>query len=137
MNPRDQAYLQAIADGAFVSFKSVVTTGRGKLLKKDITEIADGRVYTADRALDEGLVDSLGYLQDAWQDAATSAHVSNPQVTKFDERPSLLDLFAAESSFHHGGAGASNVTVNGVNVDVNAQSLEGLMTPRLMYLWRP
>ena len=94
---KDRAYLQAIADSAFARFKSVVQTGRGANLKGDISTIADGRVYVAHEALSAGLVDELGYLDDALKYAAMKAGLSSPTVVKYQDAPSFLDLIGAGS----------------------------------------
>ena len=46
-------------------FKKHVTDNRGKKLKKPIDEVAGGRVYTGQQAVELGLVDKIGTLQDA------------------------------------------------------------------------
>ena len=46
-------------------FKKHVTDNRGKKLKKPIDEVAGGRVYTGQQALELGLIDKIGTLQDA------------------------------------------------------------------------
>lgn len=135
-NPRDSAYLQAIIDSAFARFKQVVTTGRGSALKLGIGQIADGRVYTSDRAVSEGLVDSIGYLEDACQYAAATAHVTKPQVVRFEEKLSLFQLFGDDAEAINVTRWASSgISVNGLTVD--QATLDRFLRPRLLYLWRP
>ncbi len=50
---------QSIVDEKYDRFVSVVADGRG-MAEKDVLALADGRVYTAEQALDNGLVDELG-----------------------------------------------------------------------------
>jgi protease-4 len=135
-NPRDDAYLQAIIDSAFTRFKEVVGKGRGSALKLKIEQIADGRVYTSERALSEGLVDSVGYLDDACQYAATTAHIAKPQIVRFEEKLSLFQLFGDDSeAMHLAPSASSGVSVNGVKVDQN--TLDRFLRPRLLYQWMP
>ncbi len=47
------------------TFKKRVTDGRGARLKKDLEQIAGGRVFTGEQALEIGLVDELGGLTEA------------------------------------------------------------------------
>jgi protease-4 len=63
--PEEKAYMQALADSAFVQLKKVVTQGRSSKLKGSIDEVANGKVYTAGDALGLGLIDQIGYLSDA------------------------------------------------------------------------
>ena len=125
--------MQQLADSAFVQFKKVVSQGRSSKLKGDIEQIANGKVYTAGEAEKLGLIDQIGYLHDA-QDVATSrASLSNPTIVQYQEPPSLMNLFLSSKN-RTGEAGAVNV--NGVNVNVDANLVHELMTPRPMYLWR-
>jgi protease-4 len=137
--PEDRAYLQDIADKAFAQFKGVVKkgrTGKSKFDPAKLGEIANGKIYMADDAKALGLVDDIGYLQDAYKHAATQAGVSNPTVVRYQDPPSLLGaLMSGKSNVGAAqGAAAGSVQINGINV--NARDLHELMTPRLMYLWR-
>src|SRR5439155_2544986 len=67
-DPKDREYLQDIADKAFVQFKSVVKQGRvghAKFDVKKLDQIANGKIYMAEDAVANGLVDEKGYLSDA------------------------------------------------------------------------
>jgi protease-4 len=65
MQPAERAHLQAILDDMHARFKDVVAQGRPNLDAKRIDALADGRVYSADQALAQGLVDAEGSLEDA------------------------------------------------------------------------
>lgn len=135
--PEERAYLQDIADKAFAMFKGVVATGRKGKLTKPLSEIANGKIYTAADAQALGLVDKIGYLRDACQYAAKTAGLSRPNVVRYEERPSLFDALSGKSNVSGASAqaGQSSVTINGINI--NADDIRDLLTPRLMYLWRP
>jgi protease-4 len=64
-SPAERAQMQAFMDEIYGVFKQHVTDSRGKRLKKPLDEIAGGRVYTGRQALELGLVDKLGTLNDA------------------------------------------------------------------------
>jgi protease IV len=133
-NAEDTKYIQDLADKAFAQFKDVVARGRNGKLKKPLEEIANGKIYLAADALALGLVDQVGYPQDAYEHAATKASLTKPSVVKFQEQPTLIDLLTSRSTTADRNAAAQGVTVNGINVD--AKGISELMTPRLMYLWR-
>ena len=46
-------------------FLQVVAAGRRNLDPDRIRKAADGRVYTAQQALEAGLVDQIGYLEES------------------------------------------------------------------------
>jgi protease-4 len=57
-----------------------VEKGRGYRLRKPIDQIAGGRVYTGKQALDLGLVDHLGGLEQALDHAAAKAELKDYDV---------------------------------------------------------
>jgi protease IV len=57
--------MQAWMDEIYGVFKGHVVAARGDRLKKPIDELAGGRVFTGKQALELGLVDKLGTLDDA------------------------------------------------------------------------
>ena len=77
------------------TFKKRVTDGRGKALKGDLEPLAGGRVYSGSQALEIGLVDEIGGLQEAIAHASASAKLDNPEVKLLPEPKSGLEgLFA-------------------------------------------
>ena len=56
--------MQRIADDAYEQFTGIVASARQKSIE-EITAIADGRIYTAKQAKSNGLIDSIGSLEDA------------------------------------------------------------------------
>ena len=137
-NEEHRKYIQDIADKAFQQFKDVVAKGRQTKLKKPLTDIANGKIYMAADAAALGLIDKIGYIQDAYDHAATQAKLSNRTIVKYHDPPSFMDaLLSGKANVSAGAAGAAggqNIQINGVNI--NAGDLHDLMTPRLMYLWR-
>lgn len=128
--PEARAYLQGLVDQAFTTFKKVVTTGRGKSLAKPIDEIANGKVYSADEAKALGLIDAIGYDDDAYAKAATLAGVTKPEVVKFDRIPSLVEALSGGRDAKFSGK------IEGVHVDIDNSVVEQFVSRRPMYLWR-
>lgn len=73
-------------------FTDRVKQGRGKRLAKDIEELAGGRVYTGRQALELGLVDKLGGLQDAIKFAAANANLPDYEVRVLPEQKNFIDM---------------------------------------------
>ena len=66
-------------------FKAAVSAARGIPLEK-VDEIADGRIYTGEQALELGLVDELGTLNSAVKAAAEMAGIKGePKVKEIEE----------------------------------------------------
>ena len=97
MTPEERAILQQYVDESFVRFKEVIGMGRPKFREKpaDLDQLATGRIFTAQQAKQNGLIDEIGFVEDAIARAIELAHLSadNVRVVTFKQTPSLLDLF--------------------------------------------
>jgi protease IV len=129
--PEETAYIQSICDQAFAQFKSIVVAGRAGKLAGKIDNIANGKVYTAKEAKSLGLVDAIGYADDAYAYAASKAGLTKMHVVRYSDPAGLLDLLRSQSNLGHPSA-----TVNGVNINIDKDAITAILTPRLMYLWR-
>lgn len=65
LTTEERAQLQAIVDDLHARFREVVVRGRPALGPERVDALADGRVYSAPQALENGLVDRIGNLNDA------------------------------------------------------------------------
>jgi protease-4 len=77
--PAEREKLQAWMNEIYDVFKGHVTAIRGKRLKKNLDELAGGRVFTGRQALDLGLVDRIGTLDDAIRHVARQANLKEKQ----------------------------------------------------------
>lgn len=62
MSPEEEAQLQSVIDRFYQRFVQVVDAGRPALSTEQVRQLADGRIFSADQALEAGLVDRLGTL---------------------------------------------------------------------------
>lgn len=75
-------------------FKEAVVENRKGKLKVDIDRIADGRIFTGHQAVEIGLVDRLGNLEDAINEAAKLAGIKGkPVVVELKKEQPLLKRF--------------------------------------------
>jgi protease-4 len=122
----EREILQSLVDGMFARFKAIVKEGRPKLDDAAIAKVATGRIFTAEQAKDAGLVDRIGFLEDAVTRAVELAGLDDEtaRVVKYTKPKGLLDEVLGGQS---PGAGASLAT------------LAELATPRAWYLcsWWP
>ncbi len=92
MGKEERMILQGVLDDVHEQFIKAVAEGR-KMLPDDVRRLADGRVFTGRQALEVGLVDELGNLEDAIKVAARLAGIKGePEVVSKKERFSILDL---------------------------------------------
>jgi len=86
LNPLVKQSLQMTIDNGYNVFISKVAEGRG-MRSEAVEKIAQGRVYSGTTALNIGLVDKLGSLQDAIRSAAAKAGLDDYEI---DYRSRLL-----------------------------------------------
>jgi protease-4 len=93
MTPEERRYWQSMVDEIYEGFVDVVAQGRG-LAEEEVRKLADGTVYTGRMALKLGLIDSLGYEDDAIVKAAELGGIEGePRVVEYSAPPGLFDLF--------------------------------------------
>lgn len=100
----ERAKLRQYMEEIYEVFKGHVTKARGEKLTKPLEEMAGGRVYTGAQALELGLVDRIGGLDDALKFAADQANLGTFDIRVIPEPPSIFDLFmggAGEEEYIH------------------------------------
>lgn len=93
MDPDEKALLQAVVDNVHQQFVRAIVKGRN-LSTERVSEIADGRILSGEQALAYGLVDRLGNLEDAVEEAGKLGGIEGePEVVRPpEEKLSLIDL---------------------------------------------
>lgn len=89
LESEDRAIMQELIDDAYNQFVKIVSEGR-KMNKRRVRQLADGRIYHARKALAVGLVDKVGYLDDAFQTAKQLANLEKASLVRYEVRPNLL-----------------------------------------------
>jgi protease-4 len=91
MTEPEKRFFQAAVDSIYHTFKTRVSEGRKKDIEY-IDTIAQGRVWTGSHAVQIGLVDRIGTLQDAIASAARMAELKDDyRVSEYPEKKSFLN----------------------------------------------
>jgi protease-4 len=120
LTPEERSRWQAVIEPAYERFLRVVAQGR-KLPLDRVRPAADGRILTAQEALDLKLVDQIGYLDDAVREAWRLARVESTRVIRY----------AMPFSFAEALPGLATRAPA-----LDPQSLLRATSPRLLYLAR-
>ena len=90
---KERKLLQSLVDDMFDRFKEIVKAGRPKLDEAAVEKAATGQIFTAKQALDAGLVDRIGFLEDAVSRAVELAGLteSTARAVKYTKPKGLLD----------------------------------------------
>ncbi|HKH62558.1 MAG TPA: signal peptide peptidase SppA [Flavitalea sp.] len=92
LTPIQKQYIQNEVDTIYHDFKSRVSEGRKKSMAY-VDSIGQGRVWSGSRALQLGLIDRIGGLNDAVASAATLAKVKDYRLREYPEPPGLFDKY--------------------------------------------
>ncbi|MHC4561576.1 MAG: S49 family peptidase [Planctomycetota bacterium] len=140
---RETAYWRSILDNFQDKFEKVVRDGRGhrlnpqtvsleivtgegesaKTVTVEDTEPFNGKIYLADRAKELGLIDTIGYQDDAVAKAAELASLDEPNSMQYSRRRSMMDmlLFGGESA---------------PALRLGTELLDDLQTPQFLMIWK-
>lgn len=129
MTEEERAIFQGVIDFFFERFLTVVRAGRPHLSPEQIRKLADGRIYSGEQAKALGLVDAVGYLDDAIELAKAQAKVAEARVVTYrrpgEYRQNIYSKLA-------GGVGGLMGWTN-----LGLASLVRGGAPQFMYLWMP
>ncbi len=84
------ASLKRNSEGTYNEFKSRVMTAR-KISPDKINSIAEGRIYSAEDALELGLIDQMGSLDFAVAKAAEMANISDYKIENYPHKLSFFE----------------------------------------------
>lgn len=128
MTAEERTIFQGLIDSFYQRFLSIVQDGRPNLQMDQIKKLADGRIYTGDQAKAAGLVDEIGYLEDAIGLAKKKAGLTEARVVTY-KRPGEY------SNNVYSKLMAPSPLVSLGNLDLMSFVRGG--TPQFMYLWMP
>jgi len=159
LRPEDQAILQNVIDTLYERFVGIVAESRHGLSgmsKEELKRIADGRVYTAQEALDLKLIDTIGYMEDAIKLAKKEAGITHEAKVITYQRPSQhkstiysrsssasrpLSLSLAAMPLATSSLAGASLLAGLKNLPISDLSGSGLsvknLSGRFWYLWTP
>ena len=128
LTEEERAIMQGLVNQFYDRFVDVVSKGRG-LPPEQVRKIADGRVYSAPQAESLGLVDEIGYLEDAIAEAKLRAGICDADVVCYDRNPGCRHTMYAS---------APNIPSEiKVKLEVPGLNLNALSSTTFLYLWQP
>jgi protease-4 len=90
ITPEEREIFQALVDESYAEFVDVISSGRG-IPEDRVREIADGRIYSGERARELDLIDSFGGLDEAANIAEELAESGDTTVVRYVQPPSFTD----------------------------------------------
>ncbi len=120
--PEEIQYMRdKVITPALERFIEVIAEGRKSTLTiEEIRKLADGGIFGAKEALEEKLIDKIGYLDEAIELAKLLAEIDKAKVVQYRKPFSFTDFFSYRKS---------NL------LNLNRATLYELGTPQILYLW--
>ena len=128
MTTEERAIFQGLIDTFYQRFLTIVKEGRSNLQMEQIQRLADGRIYTGEQAKAAGLVDEIGYLEDAVELAKKKAGLTEARVVTY-QRPGEYSNNVYSKVFAPSGLASL--------ADLDLMTFVRGGTPQFMYLWMP
>lgn len=127
MTKEEREVFQELVDESFDNFKEIVKSGRPAFRddEEGLEAVTTGQIFTAEQALENGLIDKIGFIESAIERAAILAGVSTDSVrcVKYDKPVGPLDaLMLGEAK-------------SASQSPINLRNMVELATPRAYYLW--
>ncbi|MBW2184085.1 MAG: signal peptide peptidase SppA [Deltaproteobacteria bacterium] len=125
----EREIMQNMLDDFHGKFMDIVAEGRKELTRERIKVLADGRIYSAEQALKEKLIDGIGYLDDVIELVKEKAGVDKAKVIVY-HRP-----YSYKNNIYSRMSNSDFKNINLVNLDLGG--LLDNMGLSFMYLWLP
>ncbi len=129
MSPEEKAIFQGVIDSFYQRFLSVVQEGRPHLSADQIKTLADGRIYSGEQAKAAGLVDDIGYLDEAIDLAKKNAGLTEARIVTYRRHGEYQNNIY--SRVFGSGSGLGSLA------SMDLLSIVRGGSPQFMYLWMP
>ncbi len=123
----DAELLQEMVDGFRDRFRERVAARRRGMTSTDVAAIGDGRVISAPKALGLHMIDRIGYVHDAIDEAEALAGVRGGEVV----------LYQRKGYPTHSIYAITPAPVDGGLVPISVPGLDRAKLPTFLYLWQP
>jgi len=90
--PEERAVWDDIIDQSYQRFLKVIDENRASLNYEQVKALATGRIFTADDAQRNGLIDEIGYVEDAIEYLKQRVNLKDARVVEYDHPQPLLGL---------------------------------------------
>ncbi|MCE7793340.1 signal peptide peptidase SppA [Salipaludibacillus sp. CUR1] len=124
MTDDEREILQDLVDDAYEQFVNVIENGR-EFDRDAVYELADGRIYTGSQAMEAGLIDGLGHMEDVYNSLKDNLGRGDLTVVEYEANVGFPSLI---------GATVQEVFQNQQLTEVKSWMRQN-QGPRLMYLY--
>jgi protease-4 len=128
MRAEERELFETIVEDMYGRFVKVVVAGRPGLDEKRVRELADGRIYTAQQAVEHGLIDGVRSLRDTVEFTKQRVGSKRVRLVAYHRTHEYRPNYYAQSPTRP-------------TLDVNLLRVDTVrfppLTPQFLYLWQP
>ena len=125
MTEEERAMLQEMLNDSYEDFVDIIEQGRN-MTEAEVKKVADGRILNGRQAIEAGLADEYGFLEDVVQAIKTDYNLENAEVFEYSYSQNIASLFAVKAQSFLG-------------LDMESKLIAELITenssPKMMYLY--
>lgn len=125
MTEEERELLQVMLNDSYEDFVDIIEQGRN-MTEAEVKKVADGRIVNGRQAVEAGLADEIGFIEDVVQAIKTDNDLEDAEVFEYGYSPSFSSLFAMKAQSFFG-------------VDMESKLIGKLIAdnsaPRMMYLY--
>lgn len=119
VDPAQRKLLQDMIDAMYEQFLAIVHESRSEIPEAELRRLADGRLFVGPQALKLGLVDQIGFWEDALEKTAALLQTDSVKVVRYEQPVDFLSWLMSMRS------------------PISLPSLRAHLRPRFLYLWQP
>lgn len=127
LTPKERQVLQETIDSLHQRFVATIEENRKQLSKDEIRKLADGRIYTAQQALDFKLIDQIAYMDEAEDFIRKDLGLEEMRLVVYHRAGQH------KTNVYSSAPVAPSVNINFINLNFMPDTPE----PSFMYLWMP
>ena len=125
MTEEERNMLQEMLNDSYEDFVDIIEEGRN-MTEAEVKKVADGRILNGRQAVEAGLADETGFLEDVVQAIKTDYNLENAEVFEYGYSQNFSSLFAMKAQSLLG-------------IDMESKLIAKLISdnnaPRMMYLY--
>lgn len=131
--PEEKAILQGMIDSLHARFIDIIALNRKTIEKDKIKTLADGRIFNAESALKEGLIDQIAYPEQALDNIKKSNNLKDYKLITYIRKYDYKSNYYSKNSY---------INDNSAKTEINLLKLENFtsafkFSPKFYYLWIP
>ena len=124
MLPEEKEVLTEIIDEMYMRFITLISKER-ELPLDQVKKLADGRIFTGNQAVNNGLIDQVGYLEDAIDITKDLAGLKEAKIIKYERKLSVSDFLKVMAS--------KMLSKPEIKINIDDFPIKQITKP--MYLW--